>query len=65
VEQLLGEAGNTRARFVVFENDNHLNMLAKTGVRSEYATLDHFDPEYFKTLTAYLEGMETATQAHN
>jgi pimeloyl-ACP methyl ester carboxylesterase len=65
MEQLLGEAGNTRARIVVLENDNHLNMLAKTGVRSEYATLDRFDPEYFKTLTAYLEEMAAATQAHN
>ena len=65
LEQLLGEAGNTRARVVVFENDNHLNMLAKTGVRSEYASLDHFDPEYFQTLTAYLEEMVAPSRAHN
>jgi uncharacterized protein len=65
MEQLLGEAGNTGSRVVVFENDNHLNMLAKTGVRSEYATLDHFDPEYFKTLTAYLGEMGAATRTHN
>jgi uncharacterized protein len=65
MEQLLEQAGNTRSRVVVFENDNHLNMLAKTGVRSEYATLDHFDPEYFKTLTAYLEEMGAATRTHN
>lgn len=65
VEQLLEAAGNTRAKIVVLENDNHLNMLARTGVRSEYATLDHFDPEYFKTLTAYLEEMAAPAQAHN
>lgn len=65
VEQLLEEAGNTRARIVVLENDNHLNMLAETGVRSEYATLNRFDPEYFKTLTAYLEEMAGAPRPHN
>ena len=65
VEELLAEAKNTRARVVVLENDNHLNMLAKTGVRSEYGTLNRFDPEYFKTLTAYLEEMAAVTQAHN
>jgi hypothetical protein len=60
MEQLLADGGNTRARVVVLENDNHLNMLAKTGVRTEYATLNRFDPEYFKTLTAFLEEMTQA-----
>jgi pimeloyl-ACP methyl ester carboxylesterase len=57
LETLLAEAGNTRAEIVVLKEDNHLNMLAKTGVRAEYPTLNRFDPEYFKTLTAYLEQM--------
>jgi pimeloyl-ACP methyl ester carboxylesterase len=54
-ETLLVEAGNTEVEIVVLENDNHLNMLAKTGVRTEYLTLNRFDPEYFKTVTAYLD----------
>ena len=62
-EQLLAEAGNTRARVMVLENNSHLNMLAKTGVRTEYATLNRFDPEYFKTLTVYLEQMTSAPRA--
>jgi len=57
LETLLAEAGNTRAEIVVLPDDNHLNMLAKTGVRTEYASLNRFDPEYFKTLTAYLDRM--------
>ena len=57
IEPLLAEAGNKRAEIVVFEEDNHLNLLAKTGVRAEYATLNRFDPAYFKTLTAFLEKM--------
>jgi alpha-beta hydrolase superfamily lysophospholipase len=57
LEALLAEAGNTRAEIVLLKDDNHLNMLAKTGVRTEYAGLNRFDPEYFKTLTAYLERM--------
>jgi alpha-beta hydrolase superfamily lysophospholipase len=57
LEALLAEAGNSRAEIVVFKDDNHLNMLAKTGVRTEYASLNRFDPEYFKTLTAYLDRM--------
>jgi uncharacterized protein len=65
MEQLLEEAGNTRSRVVVFEKDNHLNMLAETGVRTEYATLDHFDPEYFKTLAAYLEEIGATIQTDN
>ncbi|HKP93067.1 MAG TPA: alpha/beta fold hydrolase [Chthoniobacterales bacterium] len=56
-EQLLADAGNRRGRIVVLENDNHLNMLAKSGVRTEYPTLNRFDPEYYKTVTAYLEEM--------
>jgi pimeloyl-ACP methyl ester carboxylesterase len=55
IEALLAEAGNTRAEIVVLKDDNHLNMLAKTGVRTEYASLNRFDPEYFKTLAAYLD----------
>jgi alpha-beta hydrolase superfamily lysophospholipase len=57
LENLLAEAGNTQVEIVVLKDDNHLNMLAKTGVRTEYAGLNRFDPEYFKTLTAYLERM--------
>jgi alpha-beta hydrolase superfamily lysophospholipase len=62
LETFLAEAGNTRAEIVVLKDDNHLNMLAKTGVRIEYATLNRFDPEYFKALTAYLERMAQAPQ---
>lgn len=65
LEQLLAEAGNKSAQIVVLENDNHLNMLAKTGVRSEYATLNRFNPEYFKTLAAYLDEMAGAPQRNN
>jgi alpha-beta hydrolase superfamily lysophospholipase len=57
LETLLAEAGNTRAEIVVLENDNHLNMLAKTGLRTEYPSLNRFDPDYFKTLRAYLTRM--------
>ena len=57
LETLLAEAGNTRTEIVLLKDDNHLNMLAKTGVRTEYASLNRFDPEYLKTLTAYLERM--------
>jgi alpha-beta hydrolase superfamily lysophospholipase len=57
LETLLAEAGNTRTEIVLLNDDNHLNLLAKTGVRTEYASLNRFDPEYFKTLTAYLERM--------
>lgn len=56
-EQLLAEAGNSHAQIVVLKDNNHLNMLARTGVRTEYASLNRFDPEYFKTLAAYLERM--------
>ena len=59
LETLLQEAGNSRAQIVTFENDNHLNMLAKTGVRTEYATLNHFDPAYFETLRHFLDRMAT------
>jgi alpha-beta hydrolase superfamily lysophospholipase len=57
LETLLAEAGNTQVEIVVLKDDNHLNLLAKTGVRTEYAGLNRFDPEYFKTLNAYLERM--------
>lgn len=63
LETLLTEAGNTEADIVVLKDDNHLNMLAKTGVRTEYASLNRFDPEYFKTLTAYLERTASRPQA--
>jgi hypothetical protein len=32
-------------------------MLAKTGVRTEHATLNRFDPAYLKTLTVFLDRM--------
>jgi hypothetical protein len=57
LEKLLADAGNTRAEIVVLNEDNHLNMLARSGVRTEYATLNRFDPEYFKTLSTYLDRM--------
>lgn len=57
LEALLAEAGNTQAQIVTLENDNHLAMLAKTGVRSEYATLNRFDPAYFETITTFLDRM--------
>jgi hypothetical protein len=57
LEALLSEAGNSQAQIVTLEDDNHLAMLAKTGVRSEYATLSRFDPAYFETLTVFLERM--------
>lgn len=57
LEALLAEVGNTHAKIVTLENDNHLAMLAKTGVRTEYASLNRFDPAYFQTLVAFLERM--------
>ena len=42
---------------VTLEKDNHLNMIAKTGVRTEYATLNRFDPAYFETVSRFLETM--------
>ena len=57
LETLLTEAGNTQAQIVTLANDNHLNMLAKTGVRTEYSTLNRFDPVYFETLTKFLDQM--------
>ena len=59
LEGLLAEAGNSQAQIVTLENDNHLGMLAQTGVRSEYASLNRFDLAYFETLTAFLEKMVT------
>lgn len=55
LERLLTEAGNTDAEFMTLPDDNHLNMLARTGVRAEYATLNRLDPAYFKALTTFLE----------
>ena len=55
LESLLGEAGNTQAEIITLRDDNHLNMLAKTGVRTEYATLNRFDLQYFQVLTRFLE----------
>lgn len=54
LERLLAEAGNTEAEIVTLPDDNHLNMLAKTGVRTEYAALNRFDPRYFQALTKFL-----------
>jgi uncharacterized protein len=55
LESLLAEAGNKSAEIVTLADDNHLNMLAKTGVRAEYATLNRFDPQYFHVLARFLE----------
>lgn len=55
LEGLLSEAGKAQAQIVTLADDNHLAMLAKTGVRTEYATLIRFDPAYFQTLTAFLD----------
>jgi alpha-beta hydrolase superfamily lysophospholipase len=63
LEGLLAEAGNSRTEIIVLKDDNHLNMLAKTGVRTEYASLDRFDPEYFRTLSVFLERMARKTVA--
>ncbi len=57
LEAFLAEGGNTKAQIVTLENDNHLNMLAQTGVRTEYANLNRFDTIYFETLTEFLERM--------
>lgn len=57
LEGLLSEAGKAQTQIVTLEDDNHLAMLAKTGVRTEYATLNRFDPVYFQTLTAFLDRM--------
>lgn len=54
LETLLAEAGNSRAQIVTLPDNNHLNMVAKTGVRTEYATLNRFDPEYFRFATKFL-----------
>ena len=55
LETLLAEARNTQVRVVVLEPDNHLNMVAKTGLRSEYPSLNHFDSAYFETLSRFLD----------
>lgn len=57
LEGLLSEPGKTQVQIVTLEHYNHLAMLAKTGVRTEYATLNRFDPAYFQTLTAFLDRM--------
>jgi alpha-beta hydrolase superfamily lysophospholipase len=57
LEALLAEGGNTQAQIVTLENDNHLAMLAKTGVRGEYASLNRFDPAYFQTIATFLDRM--------
>ncbi len=54
LESLLAEASNTDSEIVTLPDDNHLNMLAKTGVRSEYATLNRLDPKYFQVLIRFL-----------
>lgn len=55
LQSLLAEAGNKDSEIVTLPDDNHLNMLAKTGVRTEYATLNRFDPKYFQALIKFLE----------
>lgn len=55
LKSLLADAGNTEAEIITLPDDNHLNMIAKTGVRAEYATLNRFDPKYFQALTKFLE----------
>ena len=62
LETLLAETGNTQTRIVVLEPDNHLNLVAKTGVRTEYPSLNHFDPAYFDTLSRFLEEMSKAPE---
>lgn len=62
LETLLAEAGNTQVRVVVLEPDNHLNMVAKTGLRSEYPSLNHFDSAYFETLSRFLDEMSKAPE---
>ena len=57
LEALLGDTGNSNVEIVTLESDNHLNMIAKTGVRTEHATLNRFDPVYFETLSRFLETM--------
>jgi uncharacterized protein len=60
---LLSEAGKPQVQIVTLENDNHLAMLAKTGVRTEYATLNRFDPAYFQTLASFLDRMVGLSRA--
>jgi len=57
LESLLSEAGKAQTQIVTLADDNHLAMMARTGVRTEYATLNRFDPAYFETLTAFLDRM--------
>jgi hypothetical protein len=57
LEGLLSEAAKAQTEIVTLEDDNRLAMLAKTGVRTEYATLNRFDPAYFQTLTVFLNRM--------
>ena len=58
LQALLSNSEKKRAEIVVLPDDNHLNMIAKTGVRAEYAGLDRFDPRYFETLTRFLRRLE-------
>jgi pimeloyl-ACP methyl ester carboxylesterase len=55
LEALLSEVGKAQTQIITLEDDNHLAMMAKTGVRTEYATLNRFDPAYFQTLTVFLD----------
>jgi uncharacterized protein len=57
LEKHLAEAGNNQAEVITWDSDNHLNLLAKTGVRTEYSTLNRFDPLYFATLKQFLTRM--------
>lgn len=51
---LLRQAGNDRAEIVTLQGDNHLNMLAQTGVRTEYPRLGRIDPAYLDLIRTYL-----------
>jgi pimeloyl-ACP methyl ester carboxylesterase len=52
---LLGLIGsNPASEVVILPDDNHLGMLARTGLRAEYGRLDHIDPAYFDTIDDWL-----------
>lgn len=61
LEALLREAGNGRAEIVTLAEDNHLNMLARTGVRTEYPGLGRLDPAYLSLIRAYLRKQAKAS----
>jgi hypothetical protein len=57
------EQGLGAPEIVVLAEDNHLNILAKTGVRTGCAGLNRFDAEYFKTRNAYFTPAVQASSA--